>query len=702
MDKIMDRITTNRYIISYANNTHNILLFALFFLIMAFEICQLYSACFLSLFYFIVYFSFMCLFSLITIIRKKLLVDIKYYIFFYCLELITIVLMIKGFSSVINPSFALHCYMVILCNLILLLIQSIQIIYFFSLKRSKHKTFNKNYFCFILLSILISFLLSIECLNAWPRWDTYSYFNEINNMSISNIFYGGSDGLIVCGHISMAYSLLSLMMKALSGLDMLNAMYIFNAVLMFVSILLFFYILNILLPSRNYLFYSLAALLCGCSPYLLGTIHVVNPEKLLLVGILLFIYGTLKKNVFVCLIAAFITCNTKETGVPVIAVMTAVTFIKSIFCYCRKKKAINIPYYLCIFVIGISWLVHHNMIDWSELVKHDIQKTYPLLDGAPFNGFSFSWLNIIDTLKGEFLTNFSWLFLIVCCAAFLKYMMRLRCKKGFRNILSKSIKQLWNYWEIIAGFIAFELVMCLFVTYHFYRYYTPFIAFLYIMGIVSLDYFIRGNKREEIISYVCLSCMLILLFIQSYYTIDPVMLNVFDTFDTGNGKMAALDVHMQNYNDPGFQDTVNYNRQTLYFDKAIDKCFASIEPDDDTVILVSDEFWAKEGLGSLYTIWGYGFQYTNPVRWGKFNSEKGSRYLDESTEHIVQLEYVAKDTDIKMVYPDRNKRIFYIEMPWYDLTLDNFKERYKDNILLYDTIKYRDYVLNVYQIDNEE
>ena len=471
---------------------------------------------------------------------------------------------------------------------------------------------------------------------------------------------------------------------------------------MFASVLLFFFILNRLLPNRNYLFYSLGALLCGCSPYLLGTIHVVNPEKLLLVGILLFIYGILKKNAFVCLIAAFITCNTKETGVPVIAIMTTVSLIKSIFCYFKKRKTINVVYYLSILLIGILWLFHHNMVDWGELIKTDVQRTYPLLDGAPFNEFSFSLLNIVDTLKGEFLTNFSWLFLILGCVAFSKYMIELKRNKKHRNILVKLIIQLWDYWEMIVGFIAFELVMCLYVTYHFYRYYTPIIAFLYTIGIVSLDYLIGRNKQKTSVCCICLGFIFILLTIQSYYTIDPVMINVFDTFDTGYGKLAALDVHMQNFNDPAFQDTVNYNRQTLYFDKALDKCFASIEPDDDTVILVSDEFWTKDGLWSLYTIWGYGFQYSDPVRWGKFNSEKGFRYLDESTEHIVQLEYVGKDTDIQTIYPEQNKRIFYIEMPWYDLTLDNFKVRYKDYISLYDAIRYRDYILNVYQIYKDD
>lgn len=683
-----------KYIVPYTNNSQNIYFFGIFFLIISIVICQIYSAGIMSLFYYIFSVTLFTIFCIRSIKAKKLLMHIGYYILIICTEISFFITIASNLFLTSNPTVLIHGYIVAIVNFFLILLQCIQLLYHCITHRREQHILNKEFICVFIIACMVSILFSVECMNTWCRWDSYNYYNAVYNLSIDNFFQNGINGLAVCGHISTAFALYSMVIHRMTGLDLLNAMYFGNIILMIIDIILFYYIFKKLIPAKKFLFYILCALLCGFSPYVLGMIYDISPELLLLTGILLFICGNLYEQFTLCLIAVFVMCNTKEVGVVISALMVATSLVKSVFCYYREKKLINVGYYLCSMVLGILWLIHYRQVNWAAIMREK-KDILLLLDGTPISDFHFSPLYIMDVLKGEFLTNFSWLFLLVFCLAVIKILVLLFHYHGV--FWKKIICGLWNYWEIVAGFVGYQIVTCLFVTYHLYRYYIPFIAFIYIIGVGLINYLIGEKRHQEKICNIVLCIIAILFFIQSHYTIDFVMLKEFGVFDTGNGKVAALDMHMIDYYDPGFTDAALYNRQIMYFDKAFDKSLSLLNPDNDTAVLISNEFVAKKDLGSGYTIRGFGYKNRNPVRWIKFDTDKKRRYLEETPENELKLNFISEKTDVKTYYLEKNERVFYIEMPWEKLASHYLKEEYKDSFVLYGTVKYRGWVLNVYQ-----
>lgn len=671
----------------------DILLFlSLFFQMLSYGICQILGAGLLSIFIFGIAILLALLQSLFIIKNRMFSMSnsMKTNLFFsIILELVLAV----TFGANLNAKFVSHILYISISYYLVIVFQLIQLMICIR-KNCLYINLTRYHIFFIFVFFFLSFIMNLECLNNWPRWDTYTYYFLIDNLSLNNLFLSGKEGMVVAGHISGVFALYNIICDTILPVDLLNSMYVANFILQFIDAILFYNIIKRLVPDHERSFYLIATVACTMSPYIFGTSFVVNPEKLLMTSVLLFIYGILAKNNIISLVGAFIACNSKEIGVVIIAFMTAGCLLKDI-CVAKRNgniKKLNLVYYICILAVGVLWITQFRSVNWAEEIKNDIQVTYPLLDGAPFNSFSFSILHIGDTLKGEFLTNFTWIFVALIFLGMIKYVLYLIHKRNvlrFSDIINKPI------FILTLGFIGGELITLLFVTYHFYRYYTVNIAFVYLIGLIALDFLLRDYKLKEIFSKEIAGILAILLMIQCYTTIDIVSIYMLPQISTGTSTIVALPTHMQGFNDPGFTDAANYNRQIIYFDKAFDKALCSIVPSNDTKILLSDEYFLKNGLGSLYSIWGFGYQYVLPPRYGKFDLQKGYRYLETTKENQIDPDYITAEFDMED-YADYNE-IYYISMPWGDETISKLINKYP-KIQLFDIIYYKQWVLKIYKI----
>ena len=671
----------------------DILLFlSLFFQMLSYGVCQILGVGILSVIFFGIA-TLLAIFQSLFIIKTKMctMTSTKQTNLFF--SIILELMLAVTFGANLNAEFILHILYISVSYYFVIVFQLIQLI--LCIREKKLYIRLTRYHCiFLFLFAFLSFFMNIECLNNWPRWDTYSYYYLVDNLSLNNLFFSGKDGLVVAGHISGAFAFWNIICDTLLPFGLLNSMYVANFILQFLDAVLFYNIIKELLPDHKKSYYLIVTIACTMSPYIFGTSFVVNPEKLLLTSVLLFIYGILKKNSIFSLVGAFVACNSKEIGVVIIAFMTAGCLLKDIYS-ARKNhstKHLNLMYYICILVIGMLWIAQYRNVNWAEEVKKDIQITYPLLDGARFNSFSFSMLHIGDTLKGEFLTNFTWIFGVIIILGITKYIIcpiRKKITLKFAGIINNPLLL------FILGFIGSQLITLLFVTYHFYRYYTVNIAFIYPIGFIALDFLLSDYKLKEILSQEIAGILGVLLMIQCYTTIDIISICMLPQISTGISTLTSLPVHMQGFNDPGFLDTVNYNRQILYFDKAFDKALCSIEPSSDTKILLSDEYFLKNGLGSLYSIWGFGYQYALPPRYSKFDLQRGYRYLETTKENQIDPDYITGEFDMKD-YTDYAE-IYYISMPWEDKTISKLINKYP-KIQTYGTIHYKQWVLKIYKI----
>lgn len=438
------------YMVSYIEED-TILFLSLFFQMLSYGVCQILGVGFISVVFWGIA-ILLGLFQSLFIIKNRMFImsnSMKTNLFFsIILELILAI----TFGANLNTQFASHIFYITISYYLIIVFQLIQLLLCI---KGRHFYINvtRYHIIFMFLFAFFSFVMNFECLNNWPRWDTYSYYYLVDNLSLNNLFFPGKDGLVVAGHISGAFAFYNIICDTLFPFDLLNSMYVANFILQFFDAILFYSIIKRLLPDHKRSYYLIATIACTMSPYIFGTSFVVNPEKLLLTSVLLFAYGILAKKTIFSLVGAFVACNSKEIGVVIIAFMTAGCLLKDI-CTAKKNcsiKKLNLVYYICILVIGFLWIAQYRSVNWAEEIKNDIQVTYPLLDGAPFNSFSFSMLHIVDTLKGEFLTNFTWIFAALIVLGIVKYIICLIHKRDtvrLYDIINKPV------FILMLGFIG--------------------------------------------------------------------------------------------------------------------------------------------------------------------------------------------------------------------------------------------------------
>lgn len=548
------------------------------------------------------------------------------------------------------------------------------------------------------LLILGGYFLSVVVLNlgwmdSWPQYDNYTYANDLNKIYLSNVFQ--ESGLLVCGHVSDLFALAFLILKILP-LNFINILYLLNIILMFGNMLLFDGIIRKLFSKQTVFFYVIATLMFAVSPSVLGSIYIICPEKVLFWGFLLYLYGYLYRNKSVQFFAAYVICTAKETGIVVIALCTAIELVLKIILYIKNKErnsfAADMTYFLCVLGLGILCLLRILSTAWVGGTALGNERLS--LDGYKWNSFALSLSQGICVFKATFLTNFTWIFLCLFLLGITKCIWD--WKKGI--IEKKQIKNFTDkYLIIIICCITFFGLLCVYITGVRWRYYTPICIFLYLLGLFGLDYFLKNFKNGKIISTVCVSFIGVLLFIQSYITIDPIMLKVFNTLDTGNAKIAVMEQNCSWLYDKTCSVATEYNQQIHSFTKSLDKALNRVLAENQfACVLFSDEHKIADNNAAVTSIWGLGYEYASPPRWTHWDYDNEQRYLSEEEAGHIPVDYINLDTDLNRFFKEY-EQVYYIEMPWGDSVIQNI-----DEAVYVDSVAYMGWELKIYQIFREK
>lgn len=550
----------------------------------------------------------------------------------------------------------------------------------------------------VALCVIFGFLLNIECFNTWTHWDNHDYFRAIEKLSAKNIFQSGSNGLIICGHSSVSYGLWSLLFKVFLGFSTVNGLYLSNMVLIAVDFVLLYLIFKILIPRKNVPHYVLFATTATVAPWIFGSVSGLNSEHLMLTGMLLLLYAVFRGNRVLSVFSIFVICGARETGVAVAAIIVFLELVYELAEHIKGREklcATDLAYYaMCLFtgVLGLLQLVN------SGYVSESVNTQHRAIDGGPWNQFSFSWPHIRDTMREAFLGNFRWILSALILVAAVFFIVQCIRKK---NKLSKVVLNR-AYVIVICALLVYIVEQCSFVTFNLPRYYTLPSTLLCILAICVLQYLTQYIKYGKFIGTCASVVLALLLLIQSYTTIDPLMAVIDLPMQTGKSIIAMIPQREINHVNPSFSDPAVYNRQEMYYLKAIDKAYAAIDTADNgfqhTQILCSNEYVIrKKTQFSLAQIWGYGYNLVDPPMYGHWNREGGYRYLSyEPPEHSIDPAYVGADTDLTDIL-NSYEHVYYIEMPWWDTVIGPLQERYPST-KLFDTIEYHGWVLNIYQI----
>lgn len=552
----------------------------------------------------------------------------------------------------------------------------------------------------VILGVVIGFAFNLECFNAWPRNDNYSYFFMLQRLSVEDLFLPKTEGLMIGSHLSPTYALWSLLFMSIPHISDLNALYLSNMFLIFLDVILFFLLFKQLMPRKSTAYYMVYTTIAAGAPWILGMAAGISPEFLMTSGILMLLYAVMSENTLLAVFSVFVVCGSRELGGLVAASILAIQFFYDpILSEKRnpqgKGRNARWVHYISCYSLGIMWLIQLPSSRWmmqSRPASALARKT----DGAVLNRFGFSLVHIRDVLFANFVWSFRWIFVCMIIVAVIAF--SISCAKKKKNFL-RSLCVNRDYCIIAVAIIVFVLENCLYVTSINPRYYMLSATLLSVLGLCAFHNMLERMHAQKRLRGVFIAALMGVVWIQSFTTIDLVTLMLCPSYlSTGGTVISTFPQHSELYKDPYMDCRAEYNRQVLYYTKSLDKAYEIIDSDaglDHSQILCSAEYNGGVDWHSLYTIWGYGYAYVEPHMYGHWNKEGKYRYLSyEQPSYSIDPIYVGADADLTQ-YPEDN--IFYIEMPWGDTVLDQLQQRYK-SLHLYNTVKYRGWILKIYKL----
>ena len=509
--------------------------------------------------------------------------------------------------------------------------------------------------CIVLCGIVL--FSSLTIFHSWMRSDTYGYYYAFEEVDVRSI---NSSAARLAGHISYAYTIIGFIVNQLLN-NYEFTLRLINLALFLVSIICLYRLLQYLIPSGAHksVFIISSTALYAFNPLSYGLLNTISIDNIALYLLVVCIYlSTVDRKVLS--FAAFIgMIFTKETMVVVAAAGVLGLLVVKIL---RFRKTVNqepsvnliqlITGAIPLLLVAGLWMYAYVNSPWSEAGSTQ----YLAMDGSPvqqFNTFGINTDYIIDKLT-TFLSNFNWA--ILACTVI-----------GCCMILGRRHQE-QNGWPLFLRCTPFILMAfaigvynLFYITYNNFRYWQPIIVVLIVIyALVTCSAF-----SQKIASGITVT-LAVLIFISSYITIDPWMLNNLPIASTGNYSIASSRNSVLKQNNFYFGDV--YNRQSLAFDIALDEALSSIEFSSSDLLLLSDEYRAPSdggGVGSLSIINGFGYSSMPTPRYVCWNGS--NRYLSDSpNSELLHIAYVDNNFNINSQEMENYKRIIYIEMPWGD------------------------------------
>ncbi len=432
----------------------------------------------------------------------------------------------------------------------------------------------------ILLVILGFVVLTIDVWDSWLMWDSWQYYNGIVNcFDIFDADFSGVYNLYLAGHTSLGYSLWVILFQLIK--EGKASVQIADIILASISIFAFYQIVRKFLNKKySNTVLALLSIPYVVSPFVMGIIGNINLDSAVMYFAVIFIACSLYHYECLELVMAFMFCFSKETAV---VYYVAYILAKVVCDYMVEHKFSmqglikfgfgNIKNYIYA-IPAVLWLVLYKL--------NENNWTGEIISG--FNCFGIDSENILLKLKQIFFLNFNWIFWIAIIAGF----SILSAKKI--NIEKKTLKQLIPI--CIMGF-SIIIVNLVYITYVLPRYIVPIIPVLYLTAIVIL-----GNLEE--VKYFFSVGVSILLLIQNFYVIDPVMSNIFRSIsDSGN---AGTNVYLMG-NENRFDDHIVYNRQNLYWPEVLKQIMICAGYKGDMLIVRPDYISQYDLFGNDVCFW---------------------------------------------------------------------------------------------------
>lgn len=480
-----------------------------------------------------------------------------------------------------------------------------------------------------------------------PRWDARTYYAMLRqacenyDFSISQLVKGFS----LANHPTLGYAGILAIGEFLLPGQYIGLM-IVNLILAAGTGYCLYQILEKIVPGADWKFYTLATCTVMSAPLILGTFSYFQPDAgtvyFFIITVYCYLYGkNLLLMFFLCMLAL-----SKEVGCVAVAFFVFGAFLYSILnrgdktivgaisgFFKQPLGILSIAGGLLVLVYLISFLKSGGNI-WN--IQSDTI--------AGFSTFSFQSEFILFKLRQYFLLNFNWLIWGTNIILFIG------------SIFSKSKNADWKLTRYIILSVWVSLVV-------FYSSYITFVLPRYHVLIDTLGVMLMliqlGSVNTGKAAKLFTGAIGILLLIQSYYTVDPVSLAVFENYTTGNGRIIA-----ENLNDGTRQrDYAVYNHQFNYMDAAYEQVLRDVEYDGMMDIIaweptIDSEIGGRKGI-HMQNFW---------------DTEKQEYSLIEN-ENTISISVRSKEEMEEIPIEERKKEAIYVHTQQYGVNQE-YAERY--------------------------
>lgn len=517
------------------------------------------------------------------------------------------------------------------------------------------KWFGRNWI--VLLMILFFAGMSIDALGAWSMWDSRVYYSFpygdndihalINNFDADFTKFGN---LFLASHVSVGYSLWILLFQMFE--QSIELVRIANIVLAGISIYAYYQIVKKLLGKRHSeKVLILSVVPYAVSPFVLGMFGGIDVDAAGMYFAVIFIACSLYHYECLELVVATCFCLTKEPNV-IYYICYVIAKIICSYCLTHKFNLITLVQY------GFGKVKHYvymlPVLIWGILYNY---KGWGKNASGTMHTFGINPIYSIMKLKQIFLLNFNWIF---WCTILV-------------GVLIWVLKRIHADKEIMIGIVPIIVLGisvigfgCAYVTCTHVRYIVILIPMLYLSTVC-----IAGRLNSKFFS--CWSGLIaLLLLIQSFYVIDPIMAVSFPSMSVGDVKIYS----MYEYGNMQFHDSIVYNRQYLYWQKALGITLNRAGYTGDMVIVLPDD-----SNCSRYNLFGDHVSVWN-------NESKKLEYYDEHKDNFdADLKITKVDGAKKGNYSEYEKWLYII--PEWGTVDDEFTEGF--DIQKMDEVRYRGY-----------
>jgi len=481
-----------------------------------------------------------------------------------------------------------------------------------NIKKLKVKSWLLNHKWILLLEALV-FFMAICQVETEPRWDGAYLFKYMKSISLPNIY--NIRALSFCGHICMSFVAMNKVLSVLLG-SLRLGMTTGTILLLLSSIASFYGIAKKLLVGKTDFQYTLLTNCWAVSPFILGSAGYNYWDQWLIMLFPSVIYFAMKKQWAYHMVLAFFMCFIKETAIIAYLGYCAGFVICDLWVYQDWKYILKQRKYWCMLAIGLSWLyVYIVLPNWNGV-----------------GSFIFDVEYILSKAKVLFILNFNWILLLFGVIGLISI------------ILLKRKDILEDIMPLLVSDVMFIVFSLLFQTVNHARYINSHVVVLYILAILGIST-IKNNIQYGITGM--LACVLL---IQNYTTLDPLTKSVFKTYNVGETNMIST------CDDELLSDSMVYNQQWRFFDKAIDLALEDVIGNGDLLVCfpqIQMRSWFFEGI--------YADADADEIKIQYWDAISNKRVLDANDFSIpFQVCNITTESNINKILDNKIGYFFFI------------------------------------------